>query len=230
MLGAAALLGVAGVLAWPIIRGGDSNSDPAEAGFSLSREQTRDVAAALTAAPSEPGLSEWNSDLDWLSKKSMSSQTFVPNTKPFWHEQTPDLPLPVPQTARSEPETPRAAPVAPQPPVAREAAPEPARRAVHEAKHEAVPTEPVKPQAARPEATKPEAARPEPAHAAAARQPTPKPHRIAARPSYMEKVVEQGDAGDVKFRYRRQACTPRHMVDVCYMPAENRRNIVVERW
>jgi len=135
MLGAAALLGVTGVLAWPIIRGGDSNSDPAEAGFSLSREQTRDVAAALTAAPSEPGLSEWNSDLDWLSKKSMSSQTFVPNTKPFWHEQTPDLPLPVPQTARSEPETPRAAPVAPQPPVAREAAPEPARRAVHEAKH-----------------------------------------------------------------------------------------------
>jgi len=65
---------------------------------------------------------------------------------------------------------------------------------------------------------------------AAAKAQPPKPHRVAARPSYVEKVVEQGDAGEVKFHYRRQVCGPRHMVDVCYMPPENRRSIVVERW
>jgi hypothetical protein len=46
----------------------------------------------------------------------------------------------------------------------------------------------------------------------------------------MEKLVEQGDAGDVTFRYRRRNCTPSNMVDVCYMPLENRRGIVVEHW
>jgi hypothetical protein len=51
-----------------------------------------------------------------------------------------------------------------------------------------------------------------------------------ARGTYTEKVVEQGDAGDVKYRYVRHACTPPHMVDVCYMPAENRRSIVVQRY
>jgi hypothetical protein len=70
---------------------------------------------------------------------------------------------------------------------------------------------------------------PEPTVAAAKTQP-PKPHRVVERPSYLEKVVEQGDAGEVRFHYRRQVCGPRHMVDVCYMPAENRRSIVVERW
>jgi hypothetical protein len=67
--------------------------------------------------------------------------------------------------------------------------------------------------------------KPEVAQAAA-----PKPHRLAARSSYVEKIVEQGDAGDVKFRYRRHVCAPPHMVDVCYMPPENRRAIVVKQW
>ena len=65
-----------------------------------------------------------------------------------------------------------------------------------------------------------------PVHAAA-----PRPHRVAAGPrTYLEKVPEQGDAGDVTFRYRRRACTPGNMVDVCYMPESNRARIVVERW
>jgi hypothetical protein len=48
--------------------------------------------------------------------------------------------------------------------------------------------------------------------------------------TYTEQIVEQGDAGDVKYRYVRHACTPPHMVDVCYMPAESRRNVVVQRY
>jgi hypothetical protein len=64
----------------------------------------------------------------------------------------------------------------------------------------------------------------------AAPAPAPKPHRLAAHPTYVEKIVEQGDAGEVKFRYRRHVCAPPHMVDVCYMPPENRRAIVVKQW
>jgi len=66
----------------------------------------------------------------------------------------------------------------------------------------------------------------DPEPAAAARQNAPK---VATRSSYVEKFVEQGDAGEVKFRYRRQSCEPPNMPDVCFMPQENRRNIVVER-
>jgi hypothetical protein len=59
----------------------------------------------------------------------------------------------------------------------------------------------------------------------------PRPHKVAAAArTYLEKVPEQGDAGDVSFRYRRRACTPGNMIDVCYMPEANRARIVVERW
>lgn len=57
-----------------------------------------------------------------------------------------------------------------------------------------------------------------------------KPAVAAGRPTYTEKIVEQGNSGELKFHYRRRACTPGHMVDVCYMPAENRRSIVVQRY
>jgi hypothetical protein len=66
--------------------------------------------------------------------------------------------------------------------------------------------------------------KPEPA--AVATPPSPK---LPARSYYMEKFVEQGDAGEVKFRYRRKSCEPPNMPDVCFMPQENRRGIVVER-
>jgi hypothetical protein len=62
------------------------------------------------------------------------------------------------------------------------------------------------------------------------RATSPKLHNGFARGSYTEKVVEQGDAGEVKYRYVRHACTPPHMVDVCYMPAESRRSVVVQRY
>jgi hypothetical protein len=65
---------------------------------------------------------------------------------------------------------------------------------------------------------------PEPAAVAAPRSP-----KLPSRSYYMEKVVEQGDAGEVKFRYRRQSCEPPNMPDVCFMPQANRRGIVVER-
>jgi len=65
---------------------------------------------------------------------------------------------------------------------------------------------------------------PEPAAVATSRSP-----KLPARSYYMEKFVEQGDAGDVKFRYRRQSCEPTNMPDVCFMPQANRRVIVVER-
>jgi hypothetical protein len=65
--------------------------------------------------------------------------------------------------------------------------------------------------------------KPEPAAGAASNSTKP------ARSYYLEKFVEQGDAGEVKFRYRRQPCEPPNMPDVCFMPQSSRRNIVVER-
>jgi len=58
---------------------------------------------------------------------------------------------------------------------------------------------------------------------------TPSSTRLAGRSYYIEKFVEQGDAGEPKYRYRRQLCEPPNMPDVCFMPHESRRNIVVER-
>jgi hypothetical protein len=58
---------------------------------------------------------------------------------------------------------------------------------------------------------------------------TPRSPKLPARSYYMEKFVEQGDAGEVKSRYRRQSCEPPKMPDVCFMPQANRRGIVVER-
>jgi len=66
--------------------------------------------------------------------------------------------------------------------------------------------------------------RPEPAAVTTSNSP-----KLAARSYYVEKFVEQGDAGEVKFRYRRQVCEPPNMPDVCFMPQASRRNIVVER-
>jgi hypothetical protein len=88
----------------------------------------------------------------------------------------------------------------------------------------AAPSEPPKRLAQEPRFERPRVA------AIAPTAPAAKVHKLGARPYFMEKLVEQGDAGDITFRYRRRNCTPPHMVDVCYMPPENRRNIVVERW
>jgi hypothetical protein len=65
----------------------------------------------------------------------------------------------------------------------------------------------------------------EPAHAVAS-----KPPKLALRRFYLEKSVEQGDSGEIKFRYQHRACAPPNIVDVCFMPAKDRARIVVERW
>jgi hypothetical protein len=219
ILGAVAVLGISGILSWATFTAGDSRPNPlvstAEAGQPLTGEQTKGVATALAAGPSEPGLSGWNSDLDWLSKKSMATQGFVEqpsaeNAKPLWQPQALDLPLATPSKSRSEPVGSETKSIKLQP----------AEHLEHLEHQAAIET----PKRA------PRDLKPEPAHATTSKPQAPKPHRIAARPSYTEKVVEQGDSGAVTFRYRRQVCAPPHMVDVCYMPAENRRNIVVERW
>jgi hypothetical protein len=54
--------------------------------------------------------------------------------------------------------------------------------------------------------------------------------KVAGRPYFIEKLVEQGDAGDLKLRYVHRKCAPPNMVDVCFMPPENRRSIIVQRW
>ena len=97
------MLGTVGVVSWAMVTTSDVNSagwaaDPAAPG---SSGQPRDFAAAFAAASPEstlsgspePTLFGWNSELDWLSKKSMSSQSFVEN-KPFWQDQRADLPVP----------------------------------------------------------------------------------------------------------------------------------------
>jgi hypothetical protein len=67
-----------------------------------------------------------------------------------------------------------------------------------------------------------------------AREPRPEaaatpPPKLTAHSYYVEKIVERGEAGQVKVRYRRQSCEPPNMPDVCFMPQANRRGIVVER-
>jgi hypothetical protein len=59
-----------------------------------------------------------------------------------------------------------------------------------------------------------------PVTSAAARAPKP-----STQPSYyMEKFVEQGE-----YRYRRRACEPPNMPDVCFMPQADRQPIVVAK-
>jgi len=70
-------------------------------------------------------------------------------------------------------------------------------------------------------------AKPVPKLAQAARPKVPS--QKSAR-GYIERVVDQGDAGDLKVRYVHRKCGPAKMIDVCYMPAANRKSIVVQRW
>jgi hypothetical protein len=216
ILGAVAVLGTGGVLSWAMVTVSNLKSEaPQRAAAPLSSEKSKTFAAALAAGPSEPSLSDWNDELDWLSKKSMSNQMFVAprasagSAEPYSQAQAPDLPLSPAPVPRSEPEHWRTQ-----------------QSLGHQAEHRWTP----EPRPAEPRVRVQRHPSPEPAVVAAARPQPPKPHRVVERPSYLEKVVEQGDAGEVKFHFRRQVCSPRHMVDVCYMPAENRRSILVQRW
>jgi hypothetical protein len=220
MLGAVALLCTTGVLTWGMVTVADLRAErsaersvPAEESALPSKsEQPKDFAATFGTVL-ETGLSGWNNDLDLLSKQPIVPPAFVDDANAGWRDRAPDLPLPAPPISQSDPESRRAASA--QVPVAQV---------------------PVVPEALVPQVPAPQAPagrqmrlvrspRPETARPAAL-----KPHRLATGSSYVEKVVEQGDAGEVKFRYRRHVCAPPHMVDVCYMPPENRRSVVVQRW
>jgi hypothetical protein len=261
VLGATATLTTAAVAAWMIVSAShiklSASLPPGNKTFQLTHDRKGDFAAALAAAPAQPALSDWNSDLDWLRNHPTTPQTFVEDPKPARLERAG---APNPVTAQIDLESEHANGAAPQaltPPVPRaaaEAPPPPAPRAAAEAPpppalRAAVPPAPqvALPQDAAPRVRRTpgplalarraraehrkQALREAKAEPAAPAGPAAKPHKVAAaRPSYLEKYAVQGDAGEVKFGYRRHACAPGHMVDVCYMPPANRRNIVVERY
>jgi hypothetical protein len=223
VLGAVAFVLCAGIASWMIITIADlrSGAPGLSVDLSVSPEHTQpnvvandfghDLAKDLTAGAAERsglGISGWESDLSWLGKNSFQAEGFLKMTAPF-ELQSANQPVAPPAKSasdfQSDPSGPQVASIAPQ---------------------ATIPDAATAPDAA--EHPKPVVAqdqRPEPFRAA-----TPRAHKSAPRPYYMEKLVEQGDAGDVTFRYRRRNCTPSNMVDVCYMPPENRRGIVVERW
>jgi hypothetical protein len=154
--------------------------------------------------PSQPG---WREDQDQLPERSAAPRVLVNYADPPLRDGRADMPLPIP-------------PASPAPPHAgetRDGAPP------WQAK---TPEPPAVTASRSAENPRRQAREPKPEPAAAAPPQSPK---LPARSYYMEKVVEQGDAGEVKFRYRRQSCEPPNMPDVCFMPQANRRGIVVER-
>jgi hypothetical protein len=198
------------------------------------------LAAAILPSPADMKGLNWQNDLDWL--RTRASATPSAFDVPAW--QTASLPLspavalppsaapaPVAQVASAPAAPVQVAPVQAAPVQAApvQGAPAPAQVAAV-SQPAANPDEPATDQAAITAAVP--VVKPRLRVADPAREPGPKPHRVAssAPRSYTEKVVEQGDSGDVSFRYRRRACTPGHMVDVCYMPAADRQRIVIERY
>lgn len=153
----------------------------------------------------QPGPAPWSGDRDQFAERTAPPLVSVNYTNQGSQNGGADMPLPIPP-ARSDREPSQAKTPEP-PPIA---LPLPAENPKRQTR------EPTRPDL-RPDPG------PEPAAAAAPRSPKP------SRSYYMEKVVEQGDAGEVKFKYRRQSCEPPNMPDVCFMPQANRRGIVVER-
>jgi hypothetical protein len=176
------------------------------------------MTTAVLPERADPKLAGWENDLDWLHQQSVAAVGQAIDNVPTW--QTAGLSVSPALADRAAPTPVAGEPTAVVAPVgsAPTAAPFPAD---------------ADPPAVRAGTTRTmtHAAR-EPAgregRAESARGA--KPRRVASRGSYVEKTVEQGDSGDVSFRYRRRACTPGNMLDVCYMPAADRQRIVIERY
>ena len=156
--------------------------------------------------PNPPARSE---DPDQLPERSAAPQVLVNYANPPLRDGRADMPLPIPPASPPPYPPPHAG-------EGREGAMSWPAKTAEPALAAPPPAENPKRQVREP--------RPEPAAVA-----TPQSPKLPARSYYLEKIVEQGDAGEVKFRYRRQSCEPPNMPDVCFMPQANRRGIVVER-
>jgi hypothetical protein len=242
LLGAVAFVLCAGIVSWMIITIADLRSgapglsvdlsvpperaQPSVLGNEFGHDLAKDLVAKDLAA-GEPersglGISGRESDLSWLGKNSFQAQGFLNMTVPFELQSTNQrvaAPAKSPSDAQSDPPGPQVASIAPETSTASITPDAPAVASITPDAAAAPYVSAEHPRHAAPDQ------RFEPSRAA-----MPKAHKTAPRPYYMEKLVEQGDAGDVTFRYRRRNCTPSNMVDVCYMPLENRRGIVVEHW
>jgi hypothetical protein len=218
ILAAIAISGTAGSFWWAIqiradLKSGASNrsadraspSKPAVRALHPKDERSNKFELMGRSERSQPSAPPWSEDRDQFAERPVPPLVSVNYTNPGSQNAGADMPLPIPP-ARSDREPPQAK------------APEPSAFALP------LPMENPKRQ---PRESKPDLRPdpgPEPAAIAAPRSP-----KLPSRSYYMEKVAEQGDAGEVKFRYRRQSCEPPNMPDVCFMPQANRRGIVVER-
>lgn len=174
------------------------------------------VAAAMPPGTTERSFAGPGNDVAWLRARSLLAQSPGEEIKVAWPE---------PYRTAALPPTPAyAAPAYAAPAADEAAAPAAAPSRVAVAQPPAAEAAPV----ARAPETAAEPLRRE--RAETARSAAPRPHRVAARRTYVEKTVEQGDSGEVKFRLRQRACTPGNMMDVCYMPQANRKQIVIDRY
>jgi hypothetical protein len=218
ILAAVALSGTVGTFWWAIEKRSDLKAGAANrlahrafaskpAGRSLRAQDERSNKFELMGGserpqPASPG---WTEDQDKPPERSAAPSVLVNYADPSLRDGRADMPLPIP-------------PASPLPPHAgggREGASQP------KTPDAATLAAPLPAENAKRQVREP---RPEPAAVV-----TPQSPKLSARSYYLEKIVEQGDAGEVKFRYRRHSCEPPNMPDVCFMPQANRRGIVVER-
>src|SRR5215470_2579462 len=216
MLAAIAIAGTASTFWWAIeiradLKSGTGNlsadraspSKPAVRALRPKDERSNKFELMGRSERPPPGPPPWSEDRDQFAERTVPPLVSVKYTNPgSQNGGAADMPLPIPP-ARSDREPPQAkTPEAP--PFALP-----------------LPTENPKRQAREP--------RPDPGPEPAAAVAAPRSSKLPSRSYYMEKIVEQGDAGEMRFRYRRQSCEPPNMPDVCFMPQANRRGIVVER-
>jgi hypothetical protein len=154
----------------------------------------------------QPSLPGWTENRNQPFERSAAPPVLVNYANPSLRDGRADMPLPIPPASPP-----------PYPP-----------RHTGDGREGGSPAKPADaPTSAAPEDNpKRQAREPRPEPAAVASPQSPKP---PARSYYLEKVVEQDDAGEVRFKYRRRSCEPPNMPDVCFMSKANRRGIVVER-
>ncbi len=222
ILAAIAIAGTAGTFWWAIqiradLKSGAGNraadralpSKPTVRALHPKDERSNKYELMGRSERPQRGPPPWSEDRDQFAERTAPPLVSVNYTNPGSQNGGADMPLPI-LPARPDREPPQAK--APEPPAV--ALPLPTENPKRQARE---PRPDLRPDL-RPDPG------PEPAAVAAPRSP-----KLPSRSYYLEKVVEQGDAGEVKFRYRRQSCEPPNMPDVCFMPQANRRGIVVER-